>query len=320
MKINKKESKIKLMAKKFLIIDSNSLIHRAYHALPRLTTKKGEVINAVYGFCLVFLRVLKELKPNFIAAAFDAAGPTFRHKEFKKYKAKRPPTPVELSQQFNKVKEILKAFNVPIFEKQGFEADDLIATLSTLIKKTQIYPKIEIIIISGDLDNLQLIDKQTKVYFLRKGVKDIVLYGEENVKEKYQGLIPSQLTDFKSLRGDPSDNIPGVTGIGEKTAIKLIQEFSSLENLYQYVDEICSCQPQRTSICANPRLLAKLKEYKDQAFISKFLVQMRHNAPLDFNLKECEFEKLDKDKITQTLKDFEFFTLIKRLKELYPKL
>ncbi|MBU0476788.1 DNA polymerase I, partial [Patescibacteria group bacterium] len=178
--------------KRLLVIDSNSLIHRAFHALPPLTAKEGELVNAVYGFLLVFFRVLKDFQPDFIAAAFDLPVPTFRHKKFKEYKAKRPPTPKELSSQIPKVKEVLRAFNAPIFEKQGFEADDIIGTIAReapiLWRQDGRGPKIETIIVSGDLDTLQLVDSNTKNYTLRRGLKDAVLYDEKLVKEKYQGL------------------------------------------------------------------------------------------------------------------------------------
>ncbi len=170
--------------KKLLIIDSNSVIHRAYHALPPLTTKNGELTNAIYGFLLVFLKAIKEFKPEFIAATFDLQAPTFRHKKFKAYKAKRPTAPEELYSQIPKIKDLLRQFNVPIFEKEGFEADDIIGTIAKLAPRKQVFPKIETIILSGDLDVLQLVDKQTKVYTLRKGVKDTVLYNENLVKEK----------------------------------------------------------------------------------------------------------------------------------------
>ena len=169
--------------KRLIIIDSNSLIHRAYHALPPLKTKKGDLVNALYGFCLIFLKALRELKPDFAVATFDLPGPTFRHKEFKRYKAKRPEAPKELYAQISKVKEVLKTFNVPVFEKQGFEADDLIGVISTQAPKEQIFPKLETIILSGDLDTLQLVNPQTKVYTTRKGIKDTVLYDIKKVRE-----------------------------------------------------------------------------------------------------------------------------------------
>jgi len=297
--------------KRLIIIDSNSVIHRAYHALPALTTKKGELVNAVYGFLLVFFRAVKDFRPDFIAACFDFPGPTFRHKKFKEYKAKRPPAPEELYQQIPKVKEILKAFDISVFEKEGFEADDIIGTISRLAPQKQILPEIETVILSGDLDILQLVDYQTKAYSLRRGMKDIVLYDEKQVQEKFQGLIPKQLLDFKALRGDPSDNIPGVTGIGEKTAIKLIKEFGPLENLYSELSQRPLPKAVATSI--NQRLRVKLEEYKEQAFLSKDLARIKRDVPIDFNLEKCRWKEYNKEKIIQTLKNLEFYSLIKRL-------
>ena len=296
--------------KHLLIIDANSVIHRAYHALPLLTTKKGELVNAVYGFLLVFFKAIKDFQPDYIVACFDFPGPTFRHKKYKEYKAKRPPTPKDLVSQIPKVKEILNAFSVPVFEKEGFEADDIIASLKIKNQRA----KIKNIIISGDLDLLQLVDKQTGVYILRKGVKDTVLYDENLVKEKFQGLTPEQILDFKALRGDPSDNIPGVTGVGEKTAIKLIKQFGNLENLYKAINQ----RPPHQIIgggliSVNQRLRAKLEEYKEQAFLSRELAEIEKNTPIDFNLEKCRWGEYDKEKIVQLLKNLEFYSLIERL-------
>jgi len=301
-------TKSRVSKKRLIILDCNSIIHRAYHALPPLTTKKGELINAIYGFLLVFLKAIREIQPDFIAACFDFPGPTFRHKKFKEYKAKRPPAPAELYQQIPKVKEFLKRFNVPIFEKKGFEADDLIGTIAQLAPKKQILPKVEIIILSGDLDTLQLINPQTKVYSLKKGVKDVVLYDEKSVKEKFLGLKPEQLLDFKALRGDPSDNIPGVYGIGEKTAIELLLKFGGLENLYKEIEEK-SDRAKKLS----PKLKEILLKDKEQAFLSKSLAQIKKNVPIDFNFKKCQWEEYNKEKTTKLLKDFEFYSLIEKL-------
>lgn len=290
------------MAKKrLIIIDSNSIIHRAYHALPPLTTKKGELVNAVYGFLLVFLKAIREFQPDFVAAAFDFPAPTFRHKKFKEYKAKRPKAPEELYRQIPKVKEVLGGFNVLVFEKEGFEADDIIGTIAHLAPRKQAYPEIETIILSGDADNFQLINSYTKVYTLRKGVKDTVLYDEKLVREKYQGLTPEQLLDFRALKGDPSDNIPGVPGVGLKTATALIKEFGTLENLYQNL----------------PLVKSKLREilirHKEQAFFSKDLAEIYKNVPIDFNLEKCSFGDYDKEKAKEILEKFDFYSLIPRL-------
>ena len=312
--------------KRLIVIDSNSIVHRAFHALPQLSTKSGEVVGAVYGFLLVFLKALRELQPDYIAATFDLPGPTFRHEKFKEYKATRPPTAQGICEQLPKVKEILKAFNISIFEKQGFEADDIIATISSLVSG-QRTPELETIILSGDSDTFQLVDKNTKVYFLRKGVKDTVLYDENRVLEKYEGLCPEKLADFKGLKGDPSDNIPGVKGIGEKTAINLILKFGSLENLYKEVEEDKSSSPplaaarvidenSETVAEIPPRIKEILIKGKEQAFLSKALAQAERNAPIDFDLKECLWQKLDKEKAREIFEKFEFQSLINRLTEL----
>jgi DNA polymerase-1 len=293
------------MTKKFLIIDSNSILHRAYHALPPLKTKKGELVNAVYGFLLIFLRALKELKPDYIAAAFDLKGLTFRHKEYKQYKAKRPKVAEELYQQIDKVKKVLEAFNVQTYEKQGFEADDIIGTIVEKIKKMQIYPKMEIIILSGDLDLLQLVDEGVKVWTMKRGIRDIVLYGKKDVKERFQGLEPSQLIELKGLKGDASDNIPGVPGVGEKTAIQLIKKFKNLENLYQKLNQ------EESGL--KGKLNEKLALYKEQAFLSRELSRIKKDVPLDFRMEKCLFRPKNQAKVLKILERLEFYTLIKRL-------
>lgn len=286
-----------------VIIDANSILHRAFHALPSLTTKKGELVNAVYGFLLVFLRVIRELKPDYLVACFDFPGITFRHKEYKEYKAKRPPMPENLASQIPKIKDILKVFGVPILEKEGFEADDIIASLKFKNQKS----KINIIIVSGDSDLLSLVDKNTKVYLLKSGVKDIVLYDENLVKEKYQGLNPSQLVDFKALKGDPSDNVPGVPGIGEKTALDLIKEFKSIENLYTQLEK------QKDKLKINKKTLEKLKKGKELAFLSKLLISLKKDAEIDFALENFSKKEYNKKEVIETLKHFEFYSLIKRI-------
>ncbi len=291
--------------KRLIIIDSNALVHRAYHALPPLTTKEGELVNAVYGFLLVFFKTIEELKPNYVFAAFDLPSPTFRHEEFKGYKAKRPSAPPELYQQIPQIKKILEDFRVPIFEKKGYEADDVIGTIARLAYSSS---DLEIIILTGDLDALQLVNNRTKVYTLRKGLKDAILYNEDIVKEKYQGLTPNQLADFKGLRGDPSDNIPGVPGIGEKTAIYLIQEFGDIENLYRE-----TARQSRKALKIKEKLRELLIDNKDLAFLSKRLGQIKCDIPFDFNLEDGLWQEPENDKIEKTLEKFGFHNLIKRL-------
>ncbi len=293
--------------KVFLILDCNSILHRAYHALPPLSTKKGVEIGAVYGFCLVFLKIIKEFKPDFIAAAFDYPSLTFRHREFKEYKIKRPKAPKEFYFQIDITKKILKAFKVPIFEKEGFEADDIIGTIVKETERRQVFPLIENIIVSGDLDTLQLVSKKTKVFLLGKGIKKSILFDEEKVKEKYEGLVPLQLEDYKALRGDVSDNIPGVRGIGEKTAKFLIKEFGSLENLYK-------CIEKKEEKKVKEKLRKILLEYKEQAFFSKKLAKIKKDVPIKFSLRECAFGNYEKEEILRIFKKLEFYSLIKKFK------
>jgi len=287
--------------RRFIIIDGNALVHRAYHALPKLTTKKGELVNAIYGFLLVFLRAIKEFQPDYVAACFDLPGPTFRHEKFAEYKATRPKISEELCEQIPKTKEILRVFRVPIFEKQGFEADDIIGTLATRAAKAQSSELkaqskegLEIIIISGDLDVLQLVDKNTKVDFLKRGVKDTILYDKKAVFERY-GLSPALF-------------IPGVPGIGEKTATQLLKEFGSLENLYKAIE-----QNSEKAKKIKPQTRRILKKLKEQAFFSRMLAQICRNVPINFDLEKCAFGKYNKEKAIDVLKKFEFHSLIDRL-------
>lgn len=287
-----------------LILDSNSILHRAYHALPPLTTKQGEMVNAVYGFLLVFFKAIREFQPNYVCACFDFPAPTFRHKEFKEYKATRPSTPEDLVFQIAKIKEILKVFQVPIFEKEGFEADDVIGTICQKISKIK---HLEAIILTGDLDLLQLVKENVKVSFLKKGVKERLLYDEELIKEKYQGLLPKQLIELKALKGDISDNIPGVKGIGEKTAFHLIKEFSSIENLYRVLEK-----KQQNSILTS-RLKLLLEKGKEKAFLSKSLVSIKKSLPLEFSLEKCQWGKYKKEEAIKVLEELNFRSLIERL-------
>jgi len=295
------------MAERLLILDANSILHRVYHALPPLTTKKGELVNAIYGFLLVLFRVIKEFKPDYICACFDFPAKTFRHEKFKEYKAQRPPCPKDLASQIPKLKEILKTFKIPFFEKEGYEADDLIGTI---VSKCQ---GLEKIVVSGDLDNLQLVSKETKVFVL-SGVKKSILYDEREVEKKYQGLKPEQTPDFKALVGDPSDNIPGIFGIGEKTAIELLKNFGSLENLYQEIEEN-SEKAQKLS----QKLKETLTKQKKQAFLAKDLARIERNVPLEYNLIRWDFQKVNKEKVESLLLKLGFKSLIKRLTEFEKK-
>jgi DNA polymerase I len=248
--------------KRLIIIDGNAIVHRAYHALPKLTTKKGEVVNAVYGFLLFLVKSINDFKPDYIVATFDYPAPTFRKERYKEYKAHREKAPDELYLQIPKVKNLLEKFGIKVLEKKGFEADDIIGTVSEKVFKEK---DVETVILTGDMDALQLVNDKTKVYALRRGIKDAVLFGEDEVREKYDGLLPKQLVEYKALRGDPSDNIPGVFGVGEKTAIELIKKFDSVDNLYKELDKGLKNKTIKDS------LKEKLMKHRETAFLSKML-------------------------------------------------
>lgn len=285
---------------KFVIIDGNSLLHRAWHALPPLTTKSGEVTNAVYGFTMILLRVLKELKPDYLAVAFDTKAPTFRHQEYKEYKAQRKKQPDEFYKQLPLTKEVLTGLGLQYIEAPGFEADDIVGTLCQ--KTTDEKTKFKNIIVSGDLDNLQLINQQTEVYTLKKGITDVAVYDEKAVQERF-GLKPEQMIDFKALRGDPSDNIPGVKGIGEKTAMDLIQQFGSLEKLYQKIDKAEIREKVKTLLI----------EQQEAAFFSKKLVTIKKDVPLEIKIEDLKIQPVNQEKITTLFQRLEFNSLLPRI-------
>jgi len=319
--------------KKFIIIDTPALLHRAWHAIPLLKDKNGRVVNAVYGFASIFLKAMNDLKPDYVALTFDRKEPTFRHKEFKEYKAQRVRQPQEFYDQFPLTKELAAAFGVPVYEMAGFEADDLIGTLTDLAEKNK---DVESIVVTGDLDTLQLVDDQTKVLSLKKGVSDTVLYDEAAVKERY-GLNPNQLIDYKALRGDPSDNIPGVRGIGEKGAAELIKEFGSLEKIYSFIEASkhrnietskhrnneatkqksppAGDVPRGHKKTISDKTIKLLEEQKDAAILSKHLVTIVREVPIEFNLKDCAWNGGNRDEVVRLFEEFGFKSLIKRLPE-----
>ena len=286
---------------KLLIIDSNALIHRAFHALPPLSDSQGRPTNAVYGFTTIFLKAVKDLKPDYVAACFDRKEKTFRHEEYVEYKATRVKAPDELYEQIPLVKEVVRSFDVPVFELAGYEADDLIGTVATL--KSVDRPDIETIILTGDQDCLQLVDYNTKVLSPHKGLSETILYGEQEVKEKFGGLMPKQLIDYKGLRGDTSDNIPGVKGIGEKGAIDLLLNFDSLEGVYKNIK----------SEKIRDRVREMLVEQKEQALMSKKLATIILDAPIDFKLLDCRFKGFDQDKVATLFMELGFKRLMSQV-------
>ena len=292
------------MKKPLLVLfDGNGLIHRAFHALPPLTvSKSGEMVGAVYGFALMLLKVINELKPTHYAIAFDMKAPTFRHRMFDQYKAQRPPTPDELVNQLGRVRQLVEAFHIPIFELEGYEADDLLGTLSQQASQQDI----ETIIVTGDADTMQLVSPRVKVLYPkpRGSFSDTMLYDEAAVNQKY-GVKPEQIADFKALVGDPSDNIPGVRGIGEKTAVKLIQQFGSVEQIYARIDEV-----------APARLQALLRENEAAARQSKELATIVTKTPVTLNLDHCQISHYDRRQVAELFRELEFVSLLPKLPQI----
>ncbi len=287
-----------------MIVDGHALIHRAWHALPpTLRTKDGELVNAVYGFTMILLKALSKISPEYAAVTFDLPGGTWRDKIFKEYKAQRVKPPEEMYRQIPRVKEVVRALNIPIYEKTGYEADDVLATLSDQHEK---YDKnAATVIVTGDMDTLQLVDRQTSVFTLRKGMSDTVLYDIAGVQERY-GLKPAQLVDFKALAGDASDNIPGVKGIGPKTATELLQKYGTLENIYK---NVTGNREQVTK-----RVKEKLLKYEAEAWQSQKLARVVREVPaIRLNLDDCYLRRYDRSKVVALFQELQFQSLLKSL-------
>ncbi len=278
------------MADKFLIIDGSSLIHRAFFALPPLTNRKGQHTGAVYGFLRMFHKLLQDVQPRWVAAAFDKSRKTFRTKLFADYKGQRKPTPPELKEQFPLCMEVLESMGIPALELDDYEADDIIGTFA---KKAD--PSVEVYIVTGDRDELQLIDDRTRVMYTKKGISDIKLYDKEAFAEDYEGLVPLQLIDLKGLMGDTSDNIPGVPGVGPKTALKLIAEYGSVEKVLEHIPEV-----------KGKSLKEKLENNKEQALLSKELATICTEVPgLELDLSAYALKPLE-EKARTMMADLEF--------------
>ena len=287
--------------KKLMLVDGHAVFHRAYHALPPLTTSKGELVNAVFGFTSMLLRAIADIKPDYIAVTFDTAEPTFRHQEYTAYKAQRVSAPDELHEQLPRAKEVVEALNIPIFELAGYEADDIIATLVQQGVGSRVQgADLEIIIVTGDRDTLQLVQPGVKVYSPGKSFSDVVYYDEKIVKEKY-GLEPNQLVELKALAGDPSDNIPGVRGIGDVGATKLIQQLGGIEEIYKNLDKV----PEKTR-----KLLGADAE---AAVMSKKLATLDYDAPIKLELNKCVLADYDKEAALKLFAELEFKSLVPKL-------
>ena len=285
------------MGEKLVIIDGNSLLNRAFYALPPMTNSKGQPTGAIYGFTTMLFKIFNEIKPNYIGAAFDRKAPTFRHIAYKDYKAGRKKMPDELGAQFEPVKELLRAFNIGIYEIDGYEADDIIGTIAKRYES----PELEVVIFTGDRDALQLVSPYTKVMITKKGITETETYDLNYLKGKYN-LKPKGIIDLKGLMGDSSDNIPGVPGVGEKTALKLLSQFGTLENVFENIDNI-----------SGKKLNENLRENKETAYFSKKLATINVNVPIETDLSNMRIKDYDYIKIRNLFEDYEFKSLINKI-------
>src|SRR3990167_3038640 len=296
--------------KRLILLDVHAILHRAYHALPDFSSKKGEATGGLYGLSTMLVKIMGELKPDYIVAAYDLPAPTYRHEAYNGYKAGRKEIDPELVSQIKRSRDLFKAFNIPVYAEAGFEADDILGTVVEKIKNQNVKIKsgdleVEIIIASGDMDTLQLVDdKKVQVYTLKKGINDTILYDEEKVVERFH-FKPALLPDYKGLRGDPSDNIIGIKGIGEKTAENLIVNFGTIEEIYKKISAKGgpasggkNGEELFKELGFSPRILELIKNNEEEALFSKTLAKIRTDAPINFILPENTFwENADLKKV-----------------------
>jgi DNA polymerase-1 len=283
---------------RLMLLDGYGLVYRGYFALPPLTTSHGELVNGVFGFASIVLRGIADLQPDYLAVSFDLPGPTFRHEQYAEYKATRQRMPDDLRDQFPKVREVVKALRIPVYEMQGYEADDVIGTITAQLDSND---ALETTIVTVDLDMLQLVTPRTRLMTTRSGVENTVMYDVARIDERF-GLRPDQMIDYKALKGDPTDNIPGVPGVGEKTAAKLIREFGGLEGLWARIDEVT---PEK--------LRDKLLEHRDQIAMGRELSRIVRDLPIQFDLESARLSDYDRDTVVRLFREYEFRTLIERL-------
>lgn len=282
---------------KLILIDGNAIIHRAFHAFPPFKTPQGELINAVYGFASILLTILNKEQPDYIAVAFDLKSPTFRHEEYKEYKATRVKAPDELYSQIPRIHELVRAFRIPIYTKEGYEADDILGTLARQAEQKNL----KTFIVTGDLDTLQLVSEKTNILATTQKFSEPVIYDIPKVMARY-GLQPGQITDMKGLQGDNSDNLKGVQGIGPKTTKTLLQKYGTLENIYQNINQITGSVSD------------KLAKDKESAFQSKKLATIITNVPdTTLDLIACKTHDYDENTLRQMFETMHFKSLLNRL-------
>lgn len=295
-----------------VVLDTHAIIHRAYHALPDFATSSGEPTGALYGVSLMLMNIITELKPDFIVACYDLPGGTFRNDIDENYKANRGEANTDLISQIERSRDILKAFSIPLFEKKGYEADDLLGTIAEKLKKDK---NMEIIIASGDMDTLQLVDgDQVKVYTLKKGVKETIIYNEDAVVERF-GFVPTLLPDYKGFRGDPSDNIVGIKGVGDKTATTLISNFGSIDQIYK---KLKKDEQAFLDIKITPRIIGLLKDGEEDAVFSRTLAEIIRDVPITFDLPATHWrEAVQPEDIVNLFAELEFRNLTKKARDFF---
>jgi DNA polymerase-1 len=299
--------------KTIVLLDTHAILHRAYHALPDFVSSKGEPTGALYGLCTFLLKLIKDLKPNYIVACYDLPEPTLRHEAYDGYKAHRKKIDDALIAQLESSKKVCEAFNIPIYSSAGFEADDM---LGTIVEQTKDKKDVDIIIASGDMDTMQLIDDdKVRVYTLKKGIKDTIIYNEKAVLERF-GFGPELLPDFKGLRGDPSDNIIGIKGVGEKTAESLIKNFGNLENIFLNLKKKSDGDLKKIGI--TEKMKEKLLSGEDEALFSKTLATIRRDAPVNFSIPELKWmESVDQGSVLKLLSELDFRSLKDKISETF---
>ncbi len=295
-----------------VLLDAHAILHRAYHALPDFSSPTGEPTGALYGVTTMLLRIIEEFKPEYIAACYDLPEPTYRHEAFDGYKAGRVKTDDALVQQIDRSRDIFTVFGIPIFERPGFEADDMLGTIAHLTANNK---KLRVVIASGDMDTLQCVDKKrVQVFTLKKGIKDTILYDEQAVKDRF-GFGPNLVPDYKGLRGDASDNIPGIAGIGEKTATTLITNFGSLEKMYKKLEK---SEEAFLEVGIKPRIINLLKDGKEDAEFSKMLATIRIDALDKFEVEDTKWQSnADTEGIIKLFSELGFRTVTDRVKKLF---
>jgi DNA polymerase-1 len=295
----------------FVVIDGNSVVHRAFHAMPPLTNKKGEGVGAIHGFVVALFRAVEDFRPDYLAVCFDTKGGTFRNQEFKDYKAQRPATAPELIPQLKTSQELLAGLGVAVFAQEGFEADDLIASVIKSVRNESPEDQIDFYVLTGDYDSLQLVDERVKAFIINRGIKNAVLYDSAKVKEMF-GVSPSQIPALKALAGDSSDNIPGAPGIGPKAAVQILEKCGSLENAYETAEKdlgnFCFGTGPRAEKIRNVLL-----ENKGMILGFQKLTTMRTDAPLGAVLEKCKFENFIGSRPAEALLELGLASLAKRL-------